>query len=70
MLWIDPKNERTQDTILECVSFVFWKNPGLHSLLSRFTDLYHLQHFFALSYETYEKSTIATEVNRNKLLCM
>ena len=25
----------------ECVLFVFWKNPGLHNLLSRFTDLYN-----------------------------
>ena len=24
------------------VSFVFWKNPGLHNLLSRFTDLQRL----------------------------
>jgi hypothetical protein len=23
----------------ECVSFIFWKNLGLHNLLSRFTDL-------------------------------
>ena len=23
----------------ECITFVFWKNPGLHDFLSRFTDL-------------------------------
>ena len=41
-----PKNEWNILRIhwgyyLECVLLIFWKNPGLHNLLSRFTDLYN-----------------------------
>ena len=41
--WILPKIERNspriQDTILSVFGSFFLKNPGFHSLLSRFTDL-------------------------------
>ena len=37
--WSFPKNEIRPGYYPKCVWFVFWKNPGFHSLLSRFTDL-------------------------------
>ena len=50
LLWIQdthfPKNERMNSFLLVCdmFSFVFWANPRLKKIVSRLSDLYHVNY--------------------------